>query len=140
MKNLILILAITSLLSSCSYLKGPDKPEEELYIDIRTPHVQDMNFNETGQLPKDIKNQTYYDVDISGSALEKCEVVDYGDTKVRKSGKNKIFIGKAHDWDILRIDCRKNKGNGKSNEQHDLIIKIYSNDKIYHGKTEVKHE
>ncbi|AIT09049.1 hypothetical protein LO80_03025 [Candidatus Francisella endociliophora] len=139
MKKLFLLIPALTTLSSCAYF-DTNKPEEELYIDIRTPHIQDINFNETGDLPKDIQNQKYYDVRVSGSAIENCDVVDYGDAKIRHEGKNKIFIGQANDWDVVRIDCRKYAGKGKSKETHGLEIKVFSNDKIYHGKTQVEHE
>lgn len=53
------------------------------------------------ELPKDIKNQKYYNVEISGSALENCDVIDYSDVKIKRSGMNKIFIGDFHVTGIL---------------------------------------
>lgn len=140
MKKTLLTLPVLLTLSSCSLIDHYNKPQEELHTDVRTPHIKDINFNKEGSLPQDIKNQRYYDVNFSGSAVENCEVRDYGDARVRSRGKNKILIGDAHDWDIVRIDCGKNKGNGKTDENHDLEIKVYTPEKVYHGKTEIKHE
>lgn len=53
---------------------------------------------------------------------------------------NKIFIGNARDWDIVRIDCRQGIGNGKTGEKHDLEIKVFSDEKTYHTKTQVEHQ
>lgn len=53
---------------------------------------------------------------------------------------NKIFIGNARDWDIVRIDCRQGIGNGKTGEKHDLEIKLFSDEKTYHTKTQVEHQ
>ncbi|APC91275.1 MULTISPECIES: hypothetical protein [Francisella] len=139
MKKLLLILPIFSTLTSCAYIKGYNKPQEELYINITSPHIKDVNFSEKGELPKDIKNQNYYNVEVSGSALTNCDVIDYGGVKIKHSGKNKIFIGNAHDWDIVRIDCRQDISNGKNGEKHDLEIKLFSDKKIYHTKTVVEH-
>ncbi|AJI44542.1 hypothetical protein IBE11_05040 [Francisella tularensis subsp. novicida] len=140
MKNLLLLLALVSMLTSCAYIEGYNKPQEELYINITSPHTKDINFNEKGELPKDIKDQNYYDVEVSGSALENCDVIDYGDVKIKRSGMNKIFIGNARDWDIVRIDCRQGIGNGKTGEKHDLEIKVFSDEKTYHTKTQVEHQ
>lgn len=140
MKKLLLLLCASSVLASCSSLTHNDKPQEELFIDLRTPHIKDINFSNTGELPKDIQNQEYYTVRVSGSAIENCDVVDYGDAKIKHEGENKIFIGEANDWDIVRIDCRKDSGKGKTDENHTLEIEVYTPDKIYHGKTSVKHE
>ena len=91
MKKLLLVLPIFLTLTSCAYIEGYDKPQEELYINITSPHTKDVNFNEKGELPKDIKNQKYYNVKVSGSALENCDVIDYGDVKIKRSGMNKII-------------------------------------------------
>ncbi len=82
-------------------LKIISKPQEELYINITSPHTKNVNFNKKGELPKDIKNQKYYNVEVSGSALENCDVIDYGDVKIKRSGMNKIFIGDFHVTGIL---------------------------------------
>ncbi|MDE5014766.1 hypothetical protein NAI47_12200, partial [Francisella tularensis subsp. holarctica] len=79
-------LALVSMLTSCAYIEGYNKPQEERYINITSPHTKDINFNEKGELPKDIIDQNYYDVEDSGSALQNCDVIDYCDVKIKRSG------------------------------------------------------
>lgn len=37
------------------------------------------------------------------------------------------------------MDCCQGIDNGKNDEKHDLEIKVFSNEKTYHTKTEVEH-
>ena len=138
MKKLILLTSCYLTLMACAKLHN--NPTQDLYINIKTPSMQDLNFNKEGKLPQDIENEKYYDVNISGSAIKNCEVIDYCDIQIKSPGHNKIFIGDASDWDIVRIDCRKDQGEGKTKQEYDLNIEVYSPENTYKKSTKVIHE
>lgn len=139
MKKIFLIIPAVISLSSCAYF-GSEKSKTDLYVNPISDHIKDINFNETGKLPNGIKNQNYYTIKASGSAIKNCEVIDYGVLDIKHSGKNTIFIGNARDWDIVRIDCRKDHGVGKSGEKYNFKVNVYANGLTYHASTEVEHE
>lgn len=138
MKKFFLIIPAVISLSSCAHLSA-EKSKTDLHITSVSPHIQDINFNEEGQLPEGIKNQSYYKIKASGSAIKNCEVIDYGTVDIKHSGKSNIFIGDARDWDIVRIDCRKDHGLGKSGEKYDFKVNVYANGLTYHASTKIEH-
>ncbi|WP_395167109.1 hypothetical protein [Francisella salimarina] len=138
MKKLFTISPLLLSLIACAHLDNNDKMTE-LYVDKKTPNIQDISFNKLGTLPTNIEHQSYYNVIVSGSAIANCNVFDYGSKKIDEPGKSQIFIGDARDWDIVRIDCRKNNGKGKAGEIYDLKIKLLSNDTTYYASTKIRH-
>lgn len=138
MKKLFIISPFLLSLVACAHLGNSDKITE-LYIDKKAPDIQDINFNKSGTLPANVENQSYYNVITSGSAITNCSVFDYGSKKIDEPGKNQIFIGDARDWDIVRIDCRKNHGKGKAGEKYNLEIKVLADGTTYYASTEVVH-
>ncbi|AJI53490.1 hypothetical protein [Francisella philomiragia] len=138
MKKLFIISPFLLSLVACAHLGNSDKMTE-LYIDKKAPDIQDINFNKSGTLPANVENQSYYNVITSGSAITNCSVFDYGSKKIDEPGKNQIFIGDARDWDIVRIDCRKNHGEGKTGEKYNLEIKVFTDGTTYYASTEVVH-
>lgn len=139
MKKIILLISCFTLIA-CA--KSPDNniknnPTKELYANIKSPYITDLNFNKEGKLPKDIENEQYYKINVSGTAIQNCSVTDYSDIEITSAGNNKIFIGDASDWDIVRIDCRGIEGNGKAGKKYNLNIEVYSPETTYKGSAEV---
>ena len=50
----------------------PHKHKKELYADIKSLYVTDLNFNKKGKLPKDIENEQSYNINIFGTAIDNC--------------------------------------------------------------------
>ena len=146
MKKIILLTSCLSLMACADLTKNnpnnnhPHKHKKELYTDIKSPYVTDLNFNKKGKLPKDIENEQSYNINISGTAIDNCVVTDYADIQITSSGANQIFIGDASDWDIVRIDCRDIQGKGKVGEKYNLNIELYGPTTTYKGSAEVLHE
>ena len=138
MKKIILVTCILFGLSSCIYLNETE-PKIDLYNHSVSPSITDINFNKEGTVPDSIILEHYYDVKASGTAINACDVIDYGINNINKPGYNDILIGNAGDWDIVRVDCRVGRGDGVKGQKYNFNITVFGNEHTYISSTTVVH-
>jgi hypothetical protein len=138
MKKIILLSTIVFGLSSCIFL-NEEEPQLPLFNYAIEPSIVDINFNKEGTVPASIILEHYYDIKASGTAIQACDIIDFGVNNLDKPGYGDIFVGDADDWDIVKVDCRAGRGNGVKGQKYDFNIIVYGIENTYNGSTTVVH-
>ena len=152
MKKIVLLSIVCLSLASCAILFRNSEPKE-LTNEVISPSLVYMNFNKANVLPSTIKDNTSYNVKISGDAIHACDIEDYGinhitqdkHTHVITSSKHvdhtfaTVFVGSAGDWDILKVDCRAGRGNGEAGKTYNFDIILYGEEYNYSGSAKLVH-
>ena len=50
-----------------------------------------------------------------------------------------VLVGSANDWDIVRIDCRAGKGDGKAGKTYNFDLILYGEKYNYAGSAKLVH-
>jgi hypothetical protein len=152
MKKIILLSIVCLSLASCAIFSS-DKEQKKLTNEVISPSLVYINFNKANVLPSTIKDNTSYNVKISGSAIHGCDIEDYGVNHITQkthrhfidSSKHvehtyaTVFVGSAGDWDIVKIDCRAGRGAGKAGKTYSFDIILYGEKYNYSGSAKLVH-